>query len=249
LAKKLHPLVQATKIELQRLDKSTEKRSWEQIKAYNGTFLPISVEPELRPRALRFMSDLIHLLEQYGHRITFKYNRCYIEMYGQLTEINLRQKYYRRRIKDSTGYGTDTYEKSNRLEFQIVSHARKGWIDRKTKCLEDYLETIYDYVEHDSRQWAELRERQRIQEERDRVHQEKEAEKARKLAEEAERLSQLMQESDNHQKAMRIRSYLEALKKKAIRNNAFDTELQEYIDWGHKKADQIDPLTKKWKLP
>lgn len=242
--------MQRTKIELQKLDRSTRKRSWEEIKEYNSTFLPISVELKLRPRALRFMNDLIYLLEKHGHQITFQYNRCHIEMYGQLTEINLRQKYYRRRIKDKLGYSTDTYEKSDRLEFQIGSHARKGWIDRKTKTLEDYLEVIFDYLDKDSRQWADLRERQRIQKEKDKIQKEKEAEKAIALAREAEQLNQLILEAENHQKAIMIRRYLNTLKRKSIHYNAFDTaELQEYIKWGHKKADQIDPLTIKWKLP
>ena len=148
----LHPLVQKTKVELKRLDKIKERRSWEEQRKYNSEFLPISVEPKLRTRALKFMSDLIYLLESNGHSIKFEYDRCHIEMYDQLTEINLRQKYFRKRIKDSSGYGTDTYEKSNKLEFQVGYHARKGWIDRKTKSLEDYLQVIYDYIEKDSKQ-------------------------------------------------------------------------------------------------
>ena len=180
MASRLHPLVQKTKIELKRLDKIKERRSWEEQQMFNGTFLPISVEPKLRGRALRFMSDLIFLLEKNGHTITFEYNRCHIEMYGQLTEINLRQKYFRKRDKDALGYGSERYEKSELLEFQIGSHARKGWIDKKTKRLEDYLMTIYEYLDKDSRQWAELRKRQRIQEERDRIQKEKEAEIAKK---------------------------------------------------------------------
>ena len=70
---KLHPLVKKTKIELQRLDKK-ERLTWEEQKEYNSNFLPISVEPKLRSRALRFMNDLIILLESNGHNIKFYIN-------------------------------------------------------------------------------------------------------------------------------------------------------------------------------
>ena len=214
MKRKLHPLVQKTKVELKNLDQKKERRSWEEQKEYNSKFLPISVEPKLRPRALRFMNNLIHLLEANGHSIKFYLNRCHIEMYGQLTEINLRQKYFRRRIKDSSGYGTDTYEKSNKLEFQIGYHARKGWIDRKIKRLEDYLQVIYDYIEKDSKEWAELRERQRIQKEKDRIQEELENEKARLIAIENEKLEKLITDAENYRKASEIRTYLKAIKER-----------------------------------
>jgi len=250
LASRLHPLVQKTKIELKRLDKIKERRSWEEQQMFNGTFLPISVEPKLRGRALRFMSDLIFLLEKNGHTITFEYNRCHIEMYGQLTEINLRQKYFRKRDKDALGYGSERYEKSELLEFQIGSHARKGWIDKKTKRLEDYLMTIYEYLDKDSRQWAELRKRQRIQEERDRIQKEKEAEIAKKKALEAQKFNQLIQDAENHQKANMIRNYLKTLgNKRNYREEFQGQKLQDYLDWASQKADEIDSLVKKPNKP
>lgn len=149
---------------------------------YRSAFLPISVEPNLRTRALRFMNYLLHLLEANNHTIKFEYNECHIQMYGQLTEINLRQKCFRKRIKDSSGYGSDTYEKSDKLEFQVGSYARKGWIDTKTKTLEDYLSDIYKFIEKDSKDWAELRRVPRIQQEQDEIQKKLEAEKSKLIA-------------------------------------------------------------------
>jgi hypothetical protein len=243
MARRLHPLVQKTKIELKKLDQK-ERINWEEQKEYNSHFLPISVEPKLRPRALKFMNDLIHLLEANGHCIKFYLNRCHIEMYDQLTEIHLRQKYFRKRIKDASGYGTDTYEKSNKLEFQIGYHARKGWIDKKTKNLEDYLQVIYDYVEKNSKEWAELRERQRIQEKKAKIQKELEAEKARLKAIENKKLAKLITDAKNYRKASEIRSFLKALKETADKNiNSKDSETQDYLEWGYQKANEIDPLT------
>lgn len=239
---KYHPLVQKTKIELERLDKN-ESSTWEEQKKYNSEFLPISVEPKLRPRALRFMNDLILLLEANGHNIKFEINRCHIEMYGQLTEIHLRQKYFRKRIKNASGYGTDTYEKSNKLEFQVGSYARKGWIDMKTKSLEDYLLVIYNYIEKDSHWWADLRKRQRIEEKEREIQQKLEAERSAIIAKEEANLEILITDAENFKKASVIRSYIKAFEEKINKTDTLNnTKNQEYIQWAYNKADEIDPI-------
>jgi hypothetical protein len=164
-------------------------------------------------------------------------------MYGQLTEINLRQKYFRKRIKDAFGYSSDTYEKSDKLEFQIGYHARKGWIDGKTKRLEDYLQVIYNHVESDSKEWAALRKRQRIQEEENKIKQKLEAEKAELIAIENAKLEKLLTDADNHLKASKIRSYMKAFENKLNQiTNLNNTKNQDYIKWAYKKADEMDPI-------
>jgi hypothetical protein len=239
---KLHPLVQKTKIELEKLDKQ-KRISWEIQVKYNSAFLPISVESKLRTRALRFMNALINLLETNNHSIKFELNRCHIEMYGQLTEINLRQKYFRKRIKDSSGYGSDTYEKSNKLEFQVGSYARKGWIDKKTKMLEDYLPVIYSYIEKDSIWWAELRKRQRIEEKEREIQQKLDDEKAKLIAIENKKLEKLIADAANYKKASEIRSYLKSLQKKVNQTNSLNNTInKDYLEWAHNKADEIDPM-------
>lgn len=239
---KYHPLVQRTKIELQRLD-GKKTFSWEEQKKFNSTFLPIFVEPKLRERALKFMNALINLLEANKHSIKFEYDRCHIEMYGQLTEINLRQKYFRKRIKDASGYSPDTYEKSNKLEFQIGSYARKGWIDKETKKLEDYLLVIYNHIEKDSIWWAELRESQRIEEEQENIQKKIEAERAELVEIENIKFENLLLDADNYMKASKIRSYIKAFENKINKTDTLNnTKNQDYIQWAYKKADEIDPI-------
>jgi len=239
---KLHPLVQKTKIELQRLDK-VSSLSMKERQEYASMFLPISVEPKLRKRALRFMNDLINLLEENGHNIKFYLNRCHIEMYGQLTEINLRQKYFRNRIKNSSGYSPDTYEKSDKLEFQIGSYARKGWIDKKTKTLGDYLPVIYTYLEKDSKEWAELRKRQRIEEEEREVQKKVVEEKAKLIAIENAKLEKLLTDAENYKKVSEVRSYLKAFEEKIHLSDGLSSVINKtYLEWGYKKADEMDPF-------
>lgn len=54
------------------------------------------------------MNTLIQIVEAMGHNITFEYSRCHVEMFGQMTEINLRQKIYRIRDKDESGWGRES---------------------------------------------------------------------------------------------------------------------------------------------
>ncbi|QYJ68800.1 hypothetical protein [Flavobacterium litorale] len=241
MAIKYHPLVQKTKVKLERLDKQ-KNVSWEEWRKFNGEFLPIHTEPKLRIRALKFMDTLIKKLEENNHSIKFEYQRCHIEMYGQLTEINLRQKFFRKRIKDASGYGTDTYEKSDKLEFQVGSYARKGWIDKKTKSLEDYLNVIYYYIEKDSARWAEWRRIQKIEEEKREAQRKVDEEIARQKAIEKEKFDKLLSDAENHNKANIIRFYLKAYEDKLLTSHPSENEFKDYLDWAYNKADEIDPL-------
>ncbi|WP_428740886.1 hypothetical protein [Tenacibaculum sp.] len=235
-----HPLVQKTKTELLKLDK-LKRISWEVQQEYNSQFLPISVEPKLRKRALDFMDALIKMLEENNHKIKFEYKRCHIEMYGQLTEIHLRQKHHRKRVKNERGNVSEFYEKSNKLEFLVDSCYCKSWIDRKTKKLEDYLQIIYDYIEKDSKGWADLRKKQKLQEEQREIELKREEEKARIIEIENRKINQLITDSENFIKAKNIRDYLKAFEDECLQTGNLTNEVKEYIKWGYMKADTLDP--------
>lgn len=241
---KYHPLVQRTKIELEKLDKK-EGLSWEEQSKYDSEFLPISVEPKLRKRALNFMNDLIILLEANKHSIKFEYNRCHIEMYGQLTEINLRQKYFRKRTMNEGGYSHETYEKSNKLEFQIGYCYRKGWLDKENKKLEEYLPVIYNKIEKRSKELAELRKRQRIEEEKREAQRKIDEEIAKQKALEREKLEKLIIDAQNYKLVNEIREYLQAIEKKIEGiNTPVAIGLMDYIKWAYIQTDRLDPLNR-----
>lgn len=239
MSENLHPLVLATKLELLRLDKK-EKMTRADHKAYASAFLPIDVEPKLRGRALRFMAVLIKQLEENGHSIIFEYNWCHINMYGYTTEINLRQKYFRKRIKNERGYASETYEKSDKLEFRIGSYYHKNWIDRKTKTLEEYIPVIYAYIEKESKRYAAIREANRIRVENDKKQKAIEAEKQLVIVLENEKTANLIADADNHFNAVKIRTYIKQLQEQS--NQLSNPDNESYIEWAYNKADEIDPL-------
>ncbi|WP_397445031.1 hypothetical protein [Polaribacter sp. R77954] len=242
MPKKLHPLVIKTKLELEKIDKENVK-TWGERHSYRGTNLPVSVEPKLRPRAFNFMNELLHLLAKNNHSIKIEYNRCHIEMYGQLTKFTLRQKFYRKRIKEEGySFSRNVFVKSEDLEFKILDYPRKIWIDKKTKNLEDYLIQIYEYIQKKSFEWAEHQKLQKIKEEKREQERILEQEKLRLIAIEKAKFGTLVKSSQDFKLANDIRNYLKELKERMIKEGAIDKKDLEYIKWGRQKADEIDPL-------
>tara|TARA_R110002073_G_scaffold57778_3_gene146605 strand:- start:3207 stop:3926 length:720 start_codon:yes stop_codon:yes gene_type:complete len=237
-----HPLVQRTKSELENQD-NLKNVNWEERRKFQSEYLPISVEPKLRERALAFMDTLIKKLKKNNHSIKFEYQRCHIEMYGYLTEINLRQKYFRIRIKDKSGYSCNTYEKSNKLEFQVGSYARKGWIDGKSKSIEDYLPAIYDYIDSNSKSWVELHTRQKKERERREIQKKIDEKILKQQAVEQEKFNRLITDAKNHNTANTIRSYLKDYETMAKSSEYINCEYKLDLNWAYKKADEIDPLS------
>ncbi|MCH3881701.1 hypothetical protein [Tenacibaculum aquimarinum] len=239
--KKIHSLVQKAKLELESLDNEGIE-TWGERKTYRGAILPISVEPKLRARALNFMNDLINLLEANNHSIKFKHEQCFIEMYGELTQINLRQKFYRKRTKSSSGYSTNTFIKSDDLEFQIDYSYRTGWIDKKIIKIEDYLQVIYEYIENKSKKSFQRNELRKIEEEKKEIQRKLDENKARLLAIENHKIESLFKKASDYKTSNEIRIYLKALEEKHNMSLEKDKNLKKYITWGYEKANEIDPL-------
>lgn len=238
---KLHPLVLKTKLVLQKLDEQGVV-TWGERRSYRGVNLAISVEPKLRERALNFMNSFILLLEENGYSVKLHCNRLHVEMYNEFTEFNLRQKYYRKRIKDDNNYSYNTFIKSNDLEFQIGYSYKKGWIDKKTQKFEDQLISIYNFIEERSKYWAESTKRHRAA--KDEREREKllEQEKARLIAIEKSKFEALVKRSQNYKLANEIREYLSQFELERHKEGKIDEKDQKYIKWGYQKADEIDPL-------
>jgi hypothetical protein len=97
-----HPMVKSSRKLLENIDDSKEKFKFWQV-SQEKYILPIHTDKTLRTKALRFMDTLIRIVEAMGHKITFVYSRCHVEMFGQMTEINLRQKVYSIRDNDERG--------------------------------------------------------------------------------------------------------------------------------------------------
>ncbi|QXP63931.1 hypothetical protein [Polaribacter sp. HaHaR_3_91] len=242
MSKILHPLIIKTKNELNKLD-SENVKTWGERHSYKGRNLSISVEPKLRNRAFNFMNELLSLLEKNNHSIKIDCNRSQIEMYGQLTEFNLRQKFYRKRVKEEGySFSHNVFVKSEDLEFQVGYSYRKGWIDKKTKKIEDDIQSIFEHIEKKSKYYYEIDESNKIAERKREQEKLLEQERERLVEVEDKKVELLLQNASNYKKANEIRFYIKALEKKYSLSEYKEQSDLDYIKWATKKANELDPL-------
>ena len=179
-----------------------------------------------------------------GHKITFEYSRCHVEMFGQMTEINLRQKVYRIRDKDESGWGRESWKKSDKLEFQAgPSFRRKNWIDKDKRKLEEYLSEIIAWIEKDCKYWHDLRAQQAIEENK-RLLQEQKLEAIKKEKElEKTKVDQLFSDAENWNRAVVVERYIDEMEKQAILKNQMNPITENYLAWARKVINRLNPLS------
>ncbi|WP_233268614.1 hypothetical protein [Cellulophaga sp. L1A9] len=240
--RQIHPLVVKTKKYL--INTNSYRASVFQAQhPKNLEILPIQTDSKLQKRALSFMNLLLSHMEERGMSIVFEYQGCYAELYNQTIKINLRQKYHRVKILDELSWPYQEYVKSEKLEFQIGSHAPKNWLDTNRRIIEERIPEILDNVEENLTYWRDIRKQQAIDEEKRRILEEKEKDIAREKALEQEKKTELFINAKNWKKAKNLRKYIKRVEEKESVNNQFDAKTIEWINWANEKADEIDPLT------
>lgn len=241
--KNSHPLIVKTKQRLEEYDK-IQKSSYQERRDHFVDTLPIHTDKKLRNRALRIMNTITLNFYSKGYSVSFRNKtECFVEMFGQKTEINLRQKVNRVREKDERGYGSEQWVKSDKLEFQAEpSYSRKNWLDGKNRKVEDCIPEILVWIEQNCRYWHDLRKEQaedkRIQD----IETEKDCKRNRVIELENERFKELISNSEKWHKSTVIRDYIQAVENKAKENNKLNLETKKWIEWARKKADLYDPL-------
>jgi len=238
----IHPLVKRTTIALGQWD---DKNKFSRHRYHDGPedILPIHAEAKLRPRALRFMNTLIVVIEKMGHQLIFEYGRCHVQMFGQKTEIHLRQKFNRVRTKGEHGYGEESWVKTEKLEFMAgPSHDQKRWIDKKTMVLEDCLPEIVAWIEKECRYWHDLRAKQDEEKQLRELESLRQKEQEEAMIDEQNKFDRLVKDVEGWEKANRIRAYITALEGQVKSGSDIPADKIEYIQWARKKAAILDPL-------
>lgn len=240
-----HPLVESSKNLLEKIDNSKNKlRYWEVAQKHN--LLPIHTNPKLRARALRFMNTLIKVIEAMDSNITFYCNTAHVEMFGQKTEINLRQKVHRIRTTNENGWTSDSWEESEKLEFQAgPSFRQKSWIDNTKRNIEECLPEIIAWIEKDCRYWHDLRAEQAIEENKKALQAQKvEAIKAQQEEEQA-KVNQLFSDAENWSKAQMIEQFINEVEQQFIQQKQINSKTRTYITWARSIISDINPLSEK----
>lgn len=204
----------------------------------------IYVEETNYNRALLIMDSFIKLLRHRGHSFRRDINNRgpRIVVFDVEFSFNIREK--NKRILSTKLYETATYLPTGILIMQIGESFRaKEWIDGSTK-LENKLASILAKIELEAEKellWREECRLHHIQREEEKIR--FEAIKKRR-DEEVTKYNKLVALSEQYNKTLLIRQYIEAEKQKAINTNNLH-EKQEWINWANDKADWLDPLINK----
>lgn len=206
----------------------------------NRIVYPIRVGENCEKRALLFMDTFTKLLRYRGHTWSKEYSYTGVLIDTVFIEIDLREA--SKRIPPTTKYGSSQYIPTGELIFKMGKYSgEREWRDGKSK-VEEMLAKIMAKLEIYAAE-------EKIQKERNRIwHLNYEAELKRKEEikqrrnEELEKFNKLLKLSEQYNKSLIIRKYIEAKKEKAQNENTLDQETQEWLNWANKKADWIDPL-------
>ena len=189
------------------------------------------------------MDTFTKLLRYRGHTWSKEYGSEGVLIDTVFIEIDLREA--SRRVPAKAPYSGTELEPIGEFIFKMGKYSgEREWRDGKTK-VEEMLAKIMAKLEIYAAE-------EKIQKERNRIwHLNYEAELKRKEEikqrrnEEVEKFNKLVKLSEQYNKSLIIRKYIEAKKKKAKNDNTLDQETQEWINWANDKADWLDPLINK----
>lgn len=204
---------------------------------------PIRVGTDCEKRALLFMDTFTKLLRHRGHSWSKEYGSAGVLIDTVFIEIDLREA--SRRVPAKSLYSGTELEPIGEFIFKMGKYSdEKEWRDGKVK-IEDLLARIVAKLEIYAAS-------EKIREEESRIYwlqyeeekQRKEEVKKRRN-EEVEKFNKLVALSEQYNKTLLIRKYIDAEKQNAISKNDLTTAKQEWINWATAKADWLDPLINK----
>jgi hypothetical protein len=209
----------------------------------NRIVYPIRVGNDCEKRALLFMDTFTKLLRYREHTWSKEYGSAGVLIDTVFIDIDLREA--SRRVPAKAPYSGTELEPIGELIIKMGKYSgEREWRDGKTK-VEEMLAKIMAKLEIYAAE-------EKIQKERNRIwHLNYQAELKRKEEikqrrnEEVEKFNKLVKLSEEYNKSLLIRKYIDAKKEKAKKDNALDQETQQWINWANDKADWLDPLINK----
>lgn len=219
------------------------KISFASYREDNRIIFPIRVEKSNRERALRFMDTFTKLIRYRGHTISKQYGDTGVLIDGIFIEIDLREA--SKRIPPTTKYSSSEYIPTGEFIFKMGKYYPvREWRDGKAK-IETLLAKIVAKIEIEAQIEKEREELSKIARLKREEEEKRLAEIKKRKDEEVDKFNQLVKLSEQYDKTLKIRQYIDAVKQKAINTNNLTPEKQEWINWATDKADWLDPLINK----
>ena len=208
-------------------------------------------------RALRLMATIIAVCESNGIKLAVGEGGTHIEHLGERVAFGIKEKVKQFALPPGTrgkyDYGPTFAGKpvdfaptgALSLEIHAYTELRKNWNDTERRKLED---VIPEFVATLLRSAVELHRRteNRRQEELERQRLAAEREELRKqCSAEKQRLHDLLDMSENWQRAHTIRNFLQACKAAAAQADSSQPreEFDRWYKWAEAQANWLDPLT------
>lgn len=209
----------------------------------NRIVYPIRVGNDCEKRALLFMDSFTKLLRYRGHTWSKEYSYTGVLIDTVFIEIDLREA--SKRIPPTTKYGSSQYIPTGELIIKMGKYSgEKEWRDGKTK-VEAILAKIMAKLEIYAAQEKIRKEESRIYRLKYEEEKERKEEIVKRRNEEIEKFSQLVNLSEQYNKTILVRRYIEAERQNAINTNNLTLDKQHWLNWATAKADWLDPLIKK----
>jgi hypothetical protein len=209
----------------------------------NKITYPIRFEINDRERALRFMDTFTKLIRYRGHTIAIEYYRTSVLIDGAYIEIDLREA--SKRIQPTSKHESSSLIPTGEFIFKIGSYSGiKEWRDGTVK-IEELLAKIVAKIEIEAAIKKKWKEESRIANLKREEEEKRKAEIKKRRDEEVVKFNKLVALSEQYDKTLKIRQYIEATKQTIIKNNSLTPKKQEWIDWANDKADWLDPLINK----
>lgn len=204
---------------------------------------PIRFDINDRDRALRFMDTFTKLIRYRGHTFSKENFETGVLVDSIFVELDLREA--SKRVPAKSPYSFTELEPTGEFIFKIGRYSgEKEWRDGAVK-LEEILAKIVAKIEIYAQEQKKQKEETRLwrlqYEEKLKIEQEIK----KRRNEEVEKFNRLVKLSEQYDKTLLIRQYIEAVKQKAINTNSLTPEKQEWINWASDKADWVDPLINK----
>jgi hypothetical protein len=186
------------------------------------------------------MDTFTKLIRHRGHTMSKEYWYKGVLIDDIFIEIDLREA--SKRVPAKPPYSGTTLEPIGEFIFKVGRYSGdREWRDGKVK-LEGMLARIVAKIEllaQTEKEWKERAEISRLKREEE---EKRKAEIKKRRDEEVEKFNRLVKLSEQYDKTLIIRQYIESVKQKAVNTNNLNPEKQEWINWATDKADWLDPL-------
>jgi hypothetical protein len=246
-----HPLIEKTRLLLNEARSRNGEKLWASREA---EWLDLRVTKNCLARALRGMAVVIHMLEREGFKLVVEKKQSESTnaiIYGEDIRFGIVEK--SRQIESTTTSGSYTYnqvtlEPTGILSLEVWNYCperlRRAWRDSERAKLEEYLPAsiagmmkiaLAARARRDAEEKKEQARQKRIDEVRAVLEQ---------IEKEEKKIKALEREAIAWHRAERIREYIAALRRDAVRKTDPEDQAKvlEWVEWAERQADRIDPL-------